>query len=169
MPWPADLAAETIVGGEGRPPGDEREGGGGLHEPDDGRTVEVGSLGRLRLERGAYLYVGSALGPGGVGARVGRHCRRDGPLHWHVDHLSRRAAVRRVWYTLDPERREHDWARILEDLPGSTVPLSGFGASDCGCDSHLFRFDRAPGPERFRRAARDGIPGHGPILTASAS
>lgn len=130
---------------------------------DDHAVVRIGRLGRLRLDPGAYVYVGSAFGPGGVGARVRRHCRRAGRLHWHVDYLSRRLSVRRVWYTFDGERREHDWARALERMPESAVPLVGFGSSDCDCESHLFFFDRPPGWRRFRQALRRRVPDHAPI------
>ena len=59
----------------------------------------VGRLGTLTVEPGFYLYVGSAFGPGGLAARVGRHCRREKTCRWHVDYLravthTRRGVVR---------------------------------------------------------------------------
>ena len=39
--------------------------------------ISVGTLGVLSAQAGYYVYVGSALGPGGLAARVGRHCRRE--------------------------------------------------------------------------------------------
>ena len=50
-------------------------------------SVKVGRLGVLRLEPGYYAYAGSALGPGGVGARLGRHLRGPRRAHWHIDYL----------------------------------------------------------------------------------
>jgi len=48
--------------------------------------IIVGKLGVLSVQAGYYVYVGSALGPGGLAARVGRHCRREKALRWHVDY-----------------------------------------------------------------------------------
>ena len=38
-------------------------------QADRRQTVQVGRLGQLAVEPGCYVYVGSALGPGGVRAR----------------------------------------------------------------------------------------------------
>ena len=53
----------------------------------DERTIEVGALGTVSVRPGMYVYVESAFGPGGLHARVQRHVRGNGALHWHVDHL----------------------------------------------------------------------------------
>jgi hypothetical protein len=37
------------------------------------QLIRVGRLGNLRLQRGYYVYIGSALGPGGVHGRLGHH------------------------------------------------------------------------------------------------
>ena len=42
---------------------------------DVSAATEIGRWGRLTIRPGYYVYVGSALGPGGVRARVSRHCR----------------------------------------------------------------------------------------------
>ena len=49
--------------------------------------ILVGKLGKLVVQPGFYLYTGSAMGPGGLAARVGRHCRHEKRLRWHVDYL----------------------------------------------------------------------------------
>lgn len=129
--------------------------------------VRVGRLGTMELREGRYAYVGSAFGPGGVEARLGRHVRGEGSLHWHVDYLRRRCEPTEAWVSLDETPREHEWARALAAAPGSTVPLAGFGASDCGCASHLFRFAEVPSWEAFgERAADEAGPGEepGPVL-----
>ena len=58
-----------------------------------------------------FIYVGSALDPGGVRARITRHCRGVKSKHWHIDYL--RDAVTRVcaWYSLEPVNQEHHRAR----------------------------------------------------------
>ena len=114
-----------------------------LFRAEEEQTVEVGALGSMTVQPGQYVYVGSALGPGGVQARVRRHARGDGALHWHVDYLRAATVLDRVWWTHDDTRRECDWAAALRNRPDTTVPLSGFGASDCDCPAHLVRTEDA--------------------------
>ena len=127
------------------------------------QTVQVGRLGQLAVEPGCYVYVGSALGPGGVRARVGHHARLAARPHWHIDYLRRAATLRHVWYAYDAVRREHAWADIFAHLPGASIPLPGFGASDCACPAHLYFFSRQPRLDSFRRRLRATIPNHGRV------
>ena len=115
-------------------------------------VVEVGRLGRIRLHRGFYVYVGSALGPGGLRARIGRHLDPGCAIHWHVDYLKRATRIVEIWYVADPVRREHAWARAIGDLSNATIPIPGFGASDCRCATHLFHFPTRPRLATFARA-----------------
>jgi len=113
-------------------------------------SVTVGKFGKLTLQAGTYLYVGSAFGSGGLRARVRRHLAGSGTLHWHIDYLLRVATVAEVWYTYDPIKREEDWADWFRSGPGVVNPMRGFGAGDCGCDGHLFFLDSDPDFESFR-------------------
>jgi Uri superfamily endonuclease len=130
---------------------------------EQSKTVDVGALGTLDVEPGAYVYAGSAFGPGGLRARVGRHARTGGALHWHVDYLRAATQLEKVWLTTDDARRECLWAQTLADLPGATIPLHGFGASDCSCAAHLVRFDDPPPVKAFREALSDAAPRHASI------
>jgi Uri superfamily endonuclease len=116
--------------------------------------VRIGRLGRLRLQSGFYVYVGSALGSGGVRGRLLHHLRPAKRPHWHIDHLRRHTVLKEVWYGLDPVSREHQWARCLDTLPGASIPLAGFGASDCKCASHLYLFADRPSKNAFVRSLR---------------
>lgn len=127
------------------------------------RCLRIGRLGSLALRPGWYVYVGSAFGPGGVRARLAHHRKPAARPHWHVDHLRPHAGLQRAWYTHDPHRREHQWAAILLQLPGAEVPLLGFGSSDCGCPSHLARFNRRPSLRAFRREIRSQFPQHAAV------
>lgn len=127
-----------------------------LLEPARSGAVEIGALGVLELEPGPYVYVGSALGPGGLAARVGRHVEHPDARHWHVDHLLDAVEVSEIWFTLDPERREEAWARFFRGAPGASVPLGSFGAGDCGCEGHLVHLREAPSPEALRTATGTG-------------
>lgn len=134
-----------------------------LLRADEASEIEVGALGKMEVRPGAYVYVGSAFGPGGLQARVARHARGDGALHWHVDYLRAVTTLEAVWYTHDPERRECTWAEVLRARPGATVPLDGFGASDCDCPAHLVRFDPSPLFHTFREFVQAVYPDHKPI------
>lgn len=102
------------------------------------KELTIGSLPKTEYS-GHYLYVGSALGPGGY-KRVSRHLEvargvRSGG-HWHVDYLLDAGKVVNIWLLPTDEKLECKLARELADtLP---EPVEGFGASDCGCYSHLF-------------------------------
>ena len=127
------------------------------------RCLRIGQLGSLALQPSWYVYVGSAFGPGGVGARLAHHRKRAARPHWHIDHLRLHAQLRRVWFTHDPIRREHQWAHVMQQLPGAELPLPGFGSSDCMCASHLVRFTRRPSLRRFQSEIRSLFPEHVPI------
>lgn len=102
--------------------------------------VAAGRLGAFDLSAGLYAYVGSAHGPGGLRARLERHLRRAKPQHWHIDALTAVAEPVAIWTRSAPDRLECVWARALAALPGVTLPVAGFGASDCACPAHLLAF-----------------------------
>ncbi len=140
-----------------------------LHAIDD-PIIEVGALGDMSVRAGVYVYVGSAFGPGGLRARVERHVRSDGTLHWHVDYLRAETRLETVWYTHDPERRECTWVEVIRSLSGASVPLEGFGASDCTCPAHLARFGEVPSLERFRNRVHARADDHSAVFhTGGAS
>ncbi len=113
----------------------------------------MGRLGEHRFPKGAYAYVGSALGPGGLRARVGRHLETGRRLRWHIDYLRRAADVRQVWTGIHNRRLEHRWASILARMDGAAIPAARFGASDCRCPAHLFRFPDIPSFTEFKKRA----------------
>ncbi len=94
------------------------------------------ALKSARLRPGCYLYAGSALGPGGIRARVLRHARKGKRRHWHIDHLTEAGTLLAALAL--PGMGECDVVRSLLALPGVTVPAPGFGSSDCrACPAHL--------------------------------
>jgi Uri superfamily endonuclease len=105
--------------------------------------AQVGRWGQLDLIQGYYIYVGSAFGPGGVRARVSRHCRKTKVKHWHIDYLREFLRPVGAWYSHDTEQLEHHWAQVLSDM-GSMSSVQGFGCSDCECYSHLFLISTEP-------------------------
>lgn len=107
------------------------------------RRVRVGRLGWMQVRRGYYVYVGSAWGPGGLAARVGRHRRAVKRLHWHVDYLRRVTRLEEV-VIAEGVAIEHAWAARIAAQPGARVALPAFGSSDCTCPAHLYWFPRRP-------------------------
>ena len=99
--------------------------------------ITIGKLGTFAFPAGYYLYVGSALGSGGLEVRLARHRRRDKKLHWHIDYLLEYAQLVEVWSAASTEKLECLWAQAARQLPGSETPVPGFGSSDCRCPSHL--------------------------------
>ena len=95
---------------------------------------------RETFPSGWYVYAGSAYGPGGIAARVGRHFRRDKPCHWHIDTLTDEAELHALAF---PGGLECDLIAQLGGLGDFTVPAPGFGSSDCRtCESHLLAWRR---------------------------
>jgi Uri superfamily endonuclease len=99
--------------------------------------VQIGRWRQIGLELGYYIYVGSAFGPGGVRARVLRHCCEAKVKHWHIDYLREHVTPLAAWANYGTERLEHHWAQIFFNMREMT-PIQGFGCSDCKCYSHLF-------------------------------
>ncbi len=124
------------------------------------RQVAVGKLGRLNVRSGFYVYVGSAFGPGGLKARIAHHARISVRPHWHIDYLRPIFHLKEVWYACDSERQEHRWADTFSRSKGATMPISGFGASDCRCQSHLFRFTRKPSGRLLRDRLHPQLKGY---------
>ena len=108
-----------------------------------GAPLEFPWRGRdARLGPGWYVYAGSARGPGGIAGRLKHHLRRGKRVHWHVDRLTAAAAEVRPCAWVGGS--ECAIVSRLAALPGFSLPLPGFGSSDCRCcASHLLRYDEA--------------------------
>jgi Uri superfamily endonuclease len=133
-----------------------------LLRSDASTSAQIGRWGCLDVRPGYYIYVGSALGPGGVLARVSRHCREHKTKHWHIDYLREFTIPVSVWYSYSPTRLEHCWAKAVAGLT-ETEPVKGFGCSDCKCNSHLFFLPgREPG---YIYAPNENIENEGSIST----
>ncbi|MGD8430248.1 MAG: GIY-YIG nuclease family protein [Ectothiorhodospiraceae bacterium] len=108
-------------------------------------AVQVGRAGEVHLSPGRYAYSGSARGPGGIRARLGRHLRGGTRRHWHIDYL--RAHLRPIMagFVVGRERRECAWARRLRTAGASPV-IAGLGATDCRCEGHFLALQRGMEP-----------------------
>ncbi len=89
-----------------------------------------------------YVYCGSAQG--GLRGRLKRHARPPRAGHWHIDRLLDRARIIDLQMRFTASREEECvLAREVGQWPLAR-PIPGFGATDCGCDSHLFQFPSRP-------------------------
>jgi Uri superfamily endonuclease len=131
------------------------------------KRVQVGRLGKLLVQPGFYIYIGSAFGPGGLKARLNHHLKPAAKPHWHIDYLRRNAQIIEIWYTTDPLRRERDWVLSMEKLPATAMIFPGFGASDSHDVSHLFLSRDKPGFESFANIIK-GISGHGDVFLSES-
>ncbi|MGQ4892793.1 MAG: GIY-YIG nuclease family protein [Candidatus Njordarchaeia archaeon] len=97
---------------------------------------------RVYLERGLYLYVGSAMGPGGLERRLMRHRRKEKKLKWHIDYLTAQKNVS-VFGAFILESSIPEWL-IVEKLlehGAFSVAIDGFGATDSKAGSHLLKYN----------------------------
>jgi Uri superfamily endonuclease len=122
-------------------------------------SVQIGRLGTVTLEPGWFVYIGSAFGMGGLAARLHHHLHSSASPRWHLDYLRGYLLAREAWVSAEPLHQEHAWAQACLRLPGATIPLARFGASDCACPAHFFRF--AEKPDLLRFTSLLGLPGMG--------
>lgn len=122
--------------------------------------LQIGRLGRLQVNPGFYVYIGSAFGPGGLKARVSHHKKISIRPYWHIDYLRTVTRIEEIWYTYDSVCREHQWAEAFMHCRDASVPVLGFGSSDCRCKSHLYFFQNLPSGNSFNRSVQSKFHGH---------
>ena len=104
--------------------------------------LPVGSLGSAVFPAGRYAYVGSARR--GIAARVLRHKRlaveKAGKIHWHIDSLLVNPHTQWAGEVVLENGIECGISKRIAAMSGVTVPVPGFGSSDCraGCRAHLY-------------------------------
>lgn len=109
--------------------------------------LDAGGLKGTKLKGGYHIYVGSALGPGGL-KRLKRHVmlslNKDKKPRWHVDYLSISYVFELICvvYAFSGEAVECRVAGKLGECFNEYV--SHFGSGDCRCPSHLFYSKKYP-------------------------
>jgi len=118
---------------------------------DGGNSINVGRLGEIDLEKGYYVYVGSAFGKNiSIEKRLARHKklaqRKIGRLRWHIDHLlaNNHVSLRETLLVEANRNMECLISRRLEDIADDVVPRFGSSDCKCGCKGHLYYFRRKP-------------------------
>src|SRR5262245_22681791 len=128
-----------------------------LHLAND-KVLTIGKLGTFDFPAGWYAYVGSAFGSGGLVGRFKHHLQPIERPHWHIDYLRQAAELREIWLAPDSQPHERDWADLMLAIPGATILVEGFGASDSDRETHLFYFDVRPSLEDFAIGIRARFP-----------
>lgn len=118
-------------------------------------TVTVGALGPHIFHAGTYCYVGSAMG--GLDQRVSRHLTRDKRIRWHIDNLTTVCDSSEAWESYPDPVGECELAHMAEEC-GGIPEMDGFGCSDCGCRTHLFRMEGGAARELVSRAGLARFP-----------
>ena len=118
--------------------------------------IKVGSLGIVKLEPGIYIYVGSALAPGGLQARILRHLRKEKKIHWHIDYLLASDDVRILYiaYLVYPKKLESTITSELISL-GLKPGWYRFGSTDTKDPSHLLRLPNERDLESILKILKD--------------
>lgn len=122
-------------------------------------SLGIGRLGICYLAPGFYAYVGSALGPGGLRARLRHHLESAAEPHWHIDYLLAHAEPVAIWCAVSDRKLERALAQVLEKSPGYCMPIPRFGSSDYRRSraSHLFYSRHRPSFPRFQQEINQTI------------
>ncbi|RLG85548.1 MAG: GIY-YIG nuclease family protein [Thermoprotei archaeon] len=100
-------------------------------------TDKIGSLGLVKLNRGLYLYIGSAKR--GLLSRLKRYCLRDiKNIHWHIDYLVKYGEVLGAYIILGKDITESYIANIFSKILKPAI--NRFGATDTKDITHLFNY-----------------------------
>jgi len=98
-------------------------------------SVKVGKMGSIRFDKGPYVYVGSAQN--NLEKRVRRHLSKQKKIFWHIDYLLANRHVKIIGVFFKRAEKSEE-CRFAAEIAKSSLPITGFGSSDCGCLSHLY-------------------------------
>ncbi len=123
-----------------------------LAELASSKDILVGKLGHISFPKAFYAYAGSAMN--GFEARLARHLKDNKKPHWHIDYLLNEARLSKIilcpsgpFACCHSERSEESYSAqgrlrvecfLAQALHKEFQSISGFGATDCKCRSHLY-------------------------------
>jgi len=98
--------------------------------------IRIGKLGTIMFKKGTYYYAGSAQNS--IEGRIKHHLNNKNKLHWHIDYLlnNPNAEIKSI-HSLKTNNKA-DECRTAEELSKTMNKISGFGCTDCKCESHLY-------------------------------
>ena len=101
------------------------------------KEVLVGKLGKIKFEKGRYIYVGSAQK--NLEKRIERHLRKRKKKHWHIDWLLSSKDVKIEKIILFPFESKDKEEKLAYYFSFYGKPIKNFGSSDSKCQSHLIK------------------------------
>jgi Uri superfamily endonuclease len=102
---------------------------------EDKIDITIRKLGSFYFPKGIYVYVGSAKR--NIHSRIERHLKIEKKQRWHFDYLRPFVQITAIETYSGEEGECQLFQRLMKENKGS-VPVRGFGSSDCKCKSHLF-------------------------------
>jgi len=103
----------------------------------ESKDILIGRLGKIRFEKGKYIYVGSAQNS--LEKRIERHLKRKKKKHWHIDYLLENKNVKIRKVILFPYKKKSEESRLAKEISKFGKPIKNFGASDSTSQSHLVK------------------------------
>ena len=104
---------------------------------DKNEEIRVGALGKIKFDKGYYVYIGSAQR--NLRKRIERHLRKEKKMKWHIEYLLSHSKIIDIFAKNYPKSYEEKIAIKL----GEKYPyIPKFGSSDSRAPSHLFRIER---------------------------
>ena len=101
------------------------------------KEILIRKLGKIRFEKGKYIYVGSAQK--NLGKRIERHFKKKKKKFWHIDYLLADKNVKIEKAILLPFKRKNQECKLAKQISKKGKPIKNFGSSDCKCQSHLIK------------------------------
>ena len=101
------------------------------------KEILIGRLGKIKFEKGKYIYVGSAQK--NLGKRIERHFKKEKKKYWHIDYLLKDKDVKIEKAILFPFKRKNQECKLAERISKKGKAIENFGSSDCKCKSHLIK------------------------------
>jgi Uri superfamily endonuclease len=115
-----------------------------LIDVSKGVQAKIGSLGKIKFEKGIYAYIGSAQN--NLEKRIARYKSKNKKTFWHIDYLlnNKYAKILKIFYKKAEKTEE---CKIVKKLNKTEISVPKFGCSDCSCKSHLFRIKKLDAAE----------------------
>lgn len=98
------------------------------------KSIEIGSLGKIKFQKGFYVYVGTAQNS--LEKRIERHISKNKKIRWHIDYLLKHAKIKEIWIKKNAKKSEE--CKTARAFTKNFDFIPNFGSSDCSCKSHLF-------------------------------
>ena len=101
-------------------------------------SLEVGSLCRLNLSKGYYLYTGRHRKS--LWRRIERHLQKDKRVYWHIDYFTTHPAIQMDHIIIFPETdAECKINQEVQHFLNARLLYPGLGSGDCNnkCGAHM--------------------------------